>query len=79
MITLGRDVSCFFPDVVKNVIVNSAELKKLVYFYLITYAETNQELALLSINTFQKDLASSNQRIRANALKAMVRLNLLST
>jgi len=39
--------------------------------FLIHYAEANQELALLSINTFQKDLASSSQRVRANAMKAM--------
>ena len=56
--TLGRDMSAFFPDVVKNVIVESQEVKKLVYMFLITYSEHNQDLALLSINTFQKDLAS---------------------
>lgn len=48
-----------------------AEVKKLVYMYLIHYAEQNQELALLSINSFQKDLASHSQRVRANAMKAM--------
>lgn len=71
MITIGRDVSSFFPDVVKNVVVESQEVKKLVYMYLIHYAEQNQELALLTINTFQKDLQSSSQRVRANAMKAM--------
>ena len=69
--TLGRDMSAFFPDVVKNVIVESQEVKKLVYMFLVTYSEHNQDLALLSINTFQKDLASPSQRIRANAMKAM--------
>ena len=71
MITIGRDVSSFFPDVVKNVVVESQEVKKLVYMYLIHYAEQNQELALLTINSFQKDLASHSQRVRANAMKAM--------
>lgn len=71
MVTIGRDVSSFFPDVVKNVVVESAEVKKLVYMYLIHYAEQNQELALLSINTFQKDLVSPSQRVRGNAMKAM--------
>lgn len=71
MITIGRDVSSFFPDVVKNIVVESQEVKKLVYMYLIHYAEQNQELALLSINSFQKDLASHSQRVRANAMKAM--------
>jgi len=71
MMTLGRDVSSFFPDVVKNVIVDNTEIKKLVYMFLTHYAEDNQELALLAINTLQKDLGSSNQRVRANALRAM--------
>ena len=56
MITLGRDASQFFPDVVKNIIIKHVEIKKLVYMFLIHYAEENQELALLSINSFQKDL-----------------------
>ena len=32
-VSKGRDVSQFFPDVVKNVIVKSVELKKLVYIF----------------------------------------------
>jgi vesicle coat complex subunit len=71
LMTIGRDVSSFFPDVVKNVVVDVQEVKKLVYMYLIAYAESNPELALLSINTFQKDLSSHNQRTRGNAMKAM--------
>lgn len=39
--------------------------------YLINYSEDNPELALLSINTFQKDLSSPSQRVRANAMRAM--------
>lgn len=69
MMTIGRDVSSFFADVVKNVIVNNTEVKKLVYMYLVSYAEQKQELALLSINTFQKDLVHSSARVRANAMK----------
>ena len=52
--TLGRDVSPFFPHVVKNVVVESMEVKKLVYMYVIHYASTNGDLALLSISSFQK-------------------------
>jgi len=74
MISKGRDVSHFYPDVVKNVIVKSVELKKLVYVYLMHYTDhdkTCRELALLSINSFQKDLADSNPLIRALALRTM--------
>ncbi|KAH9118372.1 hypothetical protein LEN26_012131 [Aphanomyces euteiches] len=74
MISKGEDVSIFFADVVKNVIVNSVEVKKMVYMYLVHYADANsqcRELALLSINSFQKDLADPNQLIRALALRVM--------
>lgn len=34
----------------------SLQLKKLVYVYLVRYAEEQQDLALLSISTFQRAL-----------------------
>jgi vesicle coat complex subunit len=56
MIAKGRNVSSLFPAVVKNVVSKNAEIKKLVYVYLVRYAEEEQDLALLSISTFQKAL-----------------------
>lgn len=64
MVSKGRDVSEFFSDVVKNMAVRSVEVKKMVYVYLVHYADHNaqcRELALLSINSFQNDLRGSNQ------------------
>lgn len=60
MMSKGRDVSEFFPNVVKNVVAKSVEVKKLVYIYLVHYADFNddcREIALLSINSFQKDMS----------------------
>jgi AP-3 complex subunit beta len=71
MISKGRDVSEFFPDVVKNVVSQNIEVRKLVYIYLLRYAEQEPDLALLSINSFQKDLSDKNQIIRAMALRVM--------
>ena len=71
MVSKGRDVSFLFPDVVKNVICKNLEVKKLVYHYLVHYAESEPEASLLSINSFQKDLNDSNQVIRAAALKVL--------
>ena len=74
MLSKGRDIPEFFPDVVKNVVVKSIEVKKMVYIYLVHYADFNptcREIALLSINSFQKDLAGSNQLIRGLALRVM--------
>lgn len=34
---------------------DNLELKKLVYLYLINYAKTQPDLALLAVNTFVKD------------------------
>jgi len=70
----GRDVSEFYPDVVRNVIVKAVEVKKLVYMYLVHHADANptcRELALLAINSFQRDLSDPNQLIRALALRVL--------
>ena len=53
MVAKGRDASDLFPAVVKNVVSKNIEVKKLVYVYLTRYAEEQQDLALLSISTFQ--------------------------
>ncbi|RKP03596.1 hypothetical protein CXG81DRAFT_9433, partial [Caulochytrium protostelioides] len=71
LIAKGRDVSDFFPDVVKNVASSSFELRKLVYIYLLRYADAEPDLALLSINSFQRDIADRNPVIRAMALRVM--------
>jgi len=71
LMSMGKDVADLFPDVVMAIVCQSLELKKLVYMYLVRYAEVRQDQALLSINTFQKDLSDSNQLIRALALRVM--------
>ncbi|CAD7934967.1 unnamed protein product [Amoebophrya sp. A25] len=70
-VSYGRDCGDLFPHVVKNVPTTSLELKKLTYIYLVTYADCKPELALLSINSFQKDLTDRSQIIRASALRAL--------
>ena len=47
------------------------QIKKLVYVYLVRYAEEQQDVALLSISTFQKALKDPNQLIRASALRVL--------
>lgn len=55
----------------KNVVSKNIEVKKLVYVYLVRYAEEQQDLALLSISTFQRALKDPNQLIRASALRVL--------
>ena len=64
-------MSEFFASVVKNVASSNLEIRKLVYIYLLRYAEAEPDLALLSINTFQKDLSDPNPLIRAMALRVL--------
>ena len=44
---------------------------QLVYTFVLRYAEEKSDIALLSINTFQKDMEHANQLIRALALRVM--------
>ncbi|XP_075038408.1 LOW QUALITY PROTEIN: AP-3 complex subunit beta-1 [Mixophyes fleayi] len=71
MISHGKNASELFPAVVKNVASKNIEIKKLVYVYLVRYAEEQQDLALLSIATFQRGLKDPNQLIRASALRVL--------
>jgi hypothetical protein len=52
--TVGKDVSMLFPDVVNCMQTDDLELKKLVYLYLINYAKTQPDLAIMAVNTFVK-------------------------
>ena len=69
--TVGKDVSSLFADVVKNMQTEDLELKKLVYLYLINYAKSQPELVILAVNTFVKDSDDFNPLIRALALRTM--------
>ncbi|CDR96846.1 adaptin N terminal domain containing protein, putative [Babesia bigemina] len=69
--TVGKDVSSLFPEVVNCIQTNNLELKKLVYLYVINYAKVQPELAILAVNTFCKDAKDRNPLIRALAVRTM--------
>ncbi|CAE6456436.1 unnamed protein product [Rhizoctonia solani] len=71
LVSKGRNVSEFFAQVVVNVASPNLEIRKLVYIYLIRHAASEPDLTLLSINTFQKDLADPSPLIRAMALRVL--------
>lgn len=66
----GKDLSSLFTDVIKQT-ASDLGMKKLVYLYIINYAKSNPELALLVINTFIKDAADPHPLIRALAIRTM--------
>jgi AP-1 complex subunit beta-1 len=69
--TVGKDVSSLFPDVINCMQTEDMELKKLVYLYLINYAKTQPDLAIMAVNTFVKDSQDPNPLIRALAVRTM--------
>ncbi|AMD21789.1 HFL067Cp [Eremothecium sinecaudum] len=69
--TIGKDVSSLFPDVLKNIATPDVEQKKLVYLYIINYAQTHPELCILAVNTFVTDAQDPNPLIRCMAIRTM--------
>ena len=69
--TVGKDVSVLFTDVVNCMQTNSVELKKLVYLYIMNYAKTQPDLAILAVNSFVKDCDDPSPLIRALAVRTM--------
>nr|CAG8474892.1 8061_t:CDS:2 [Entrophospora candida] len=73
----GIDVSSLFGEVVKVASTKDLVLKKLSYIYISTQAEKNSDLAILAINTFQKDLQDDNFLVRGLALRTLCSLRIL--
>lgn len=71
MIYQAKPCLPYFSSVVKNVANPNIEVKKLVYIYLLHYAESDPDLALLSVNAIQKSLTDQNPQVRAMALRTM--------
>ena len=85
--TLGKDVSALFPDVLKNIATADLDQKKLVYLYLMfavsvvlpkkfaysfrNYAKSHPDLCILAVNTFVQDAEDPNPLIRALAIRTM--------
>ncbi len=70
--TIGKDVSKFFPDVVKIIRTKNIELKKLVYLYLINYARIKPDLIFLAVASFNSDAKDgATPLIRGLAIRTM--------
>lgn len=71
MITKGRDASILFPTVIKLVSTPCFDLRRLVYIHVLRYAEQEQSVALLAINSFQRDIHHESAVIRALAIRVL--------
>eukprot|EP00435_Cladocopium_sp_Y103_P004600 s2444_g1.t1 len=74
--TLGIDVSPLFSEMVMASATTDLVQKKMVYLYLVNYAESNSDLAILAINTLQKDCRDDDPMIRGLALRSLCSLSL---
>ena len=74
----GNHMSAMFPDVVKTILVPSIELRKLVYYFIVHYAEDRPNEALLSISAFQKDLVDTSMHVRSLALRILGAIRITS-
>ena len=93
-ITVGKDMSELFPDVINCMQTENTEIKKLVrvappthpptlacaltrahapqvYLYLINYAKSKPDMAIMAVNTFVRDTANPSPLIRALAVRTM--------
>jgi AP-1 complex subunit beta-1 len=75
--TVGKDVSALFPEVVNCMQADNLELKKLTYLYIMNYAKSQPEQAIMAVNSFVKDCQDPNPLIRALAVRTMgcIRVN----
>ena len=67
--TLGMDASPVFSEMCRASFTNDEVMKKMIYFYLTTYAEDNPDLAIMAVNTFKKDCKHTSSKIRGLALR----------
>jgi len=69
--TVGKDVGPLFTDVIKNMYTENIELKKLIYLYIINYARSHPDKAILIVSNIQKDARHESPLIRALVIRTM--------
>jgi hypothetical protein len=75
--TIGKDVSAVFAEVTSCSQTTDLELKKLVYLYLINYAKTQPELAIMAVNTFVKVCPGCSSCLGSPQSKAFERVAMM--
>jgi AP-1 complex subunit beta-1 len=70
--TIGKDVSPLFPQVVICMRTKNVELKKLIYLYIINYARAKPDITILAVNAFHQDATDKDSPLlRALAVRTM--------
>lgn len=76
MMLKDRPVVSYFPLVSNCLSSSSMIVRSLVSVYIIRQARVEPDLALMSVNMYQKDLNDPNPAIRAQALRVLVGMDL---
>lgn len=76
LLSKGRDASNHFPQVLKLTSNSNLEIRKLVYIIIRRYAKRQPDVALLGINSFQRDLLDRSEVVRSMALRVLSGLRL---
>lgn len=76
--TVGIDLSSIFTEILMFSYVNDIICKKMIYFYLTSYYENNEEIAMMALNTFLKDCVSPDAKIKGLALRTLCSLKISS-
>lgn len=74
--TLGVDTSQLFTEMIMACITKDLVQKKMIYFYLCAHSETNSDIAILAVNTLQKDCRDESPLVRGLALRSLASLRL---
>lgn len=77
--TLGIDISGLFNEMCLVSYTNDIISKKMIYFYISTYAEQNPDSAIMAINTFLKDCKHKDPKIRGLALRNLCSLRFMGS
>ena len=74
--TIGIDMSSLFMLVMTAGMSNAEDvvLKKMLYLFICTYAQSNPDLTLLTINLLNKDCKDQDPTIRGLALRSLCSL-----
>ena len=74
--TVGIDMSSLFMQVVNCAVANNedVQLKKMLYLFISTYAQSNPDMTLLTINLLTKDCRDQDPTIRGLALRSLCSL-----
>ncbi|OHS95058.1 Adaptin N terminal region family protein [Tritrichomonas foetus] len=77
LVRIGEtSVSSLFTSMLRCVHTEDIQLKKLIYIYLVNFATSEPEQAIMAVNCFIKDSENPNPIIRALAVRTMCRIKL---